>query len=262
MMRQADAGGSLGLWITKLHDDTPPSIMPQTFSRNRRPMLLPTALDMNSLVKHEQEYRSNPCSGPPWEISTVRTGVQIVQAMIYMSSNNLNFDRDIDDFLESVINHNMRWALKAILSPKSPTAEIFATRLLQSACRTNHPETVRLLLSVGADPNATRRHSDRPLFLALKNGCSTIVKLLLESGAEINPPRDLWWAFPEEDYLTIAVSSSNPVEMVQLLLAAGAAVSDSVLDRAARSDHIELVEMILDAAANDAQWIADCSMEK
>ena len=258
-MRQADAGGLLNSRITQFHDDTARSVMPHFLSdleRKRRYMQFPTVPDLTQLVKYEHGYQSNPSSGPTWEVSNVLTGVGIVQAMIYMSSNHLSSEYDMDHFLKFMIDRGLRWVLKVILSPKSPTSEIFATKLLQSACRNDDSEAIHLSLSFGADPNAQKPYWEGPLFLAVKDGYTSTVKLLIEHGAEINSSTEFSEKYPILDYLSTAMSLSNSFETVKLLLKAGAVVTTYALKAAVTSDNIELVEAMLDAEAHDVQRIS------
>ena len=252
IMRQVDAGGLFDLYLAR-------SVIPRFLSdleRKRGSMPFPAVSDLTQLVSHEHGYRSNASKGPTWEVSNVRTGVEIVQVMTFMSSNNLSFHDHIDHFLEFMIDRGLRWALKLILSPKSPTSEIFATKLLQSACRIDDSEAIHLFLSCGADPNAQNPYWESPLFLAVENGCISTVKLLIEHGAEIDPPTDLLKYYSVLDNRSEAVSSTNSIEMVQLLLKAGAVVTSRALTAAVASSNIELVEVMLDAEAHDVQRIS------
>jgi len=48
-------------------------------------------------------------------------------------------------------------------------------------------EMVRMLVSRGADVNATDNLGDTPLHIAARNGRGEIARALIESGAEVNP---------------------------------------------------------------------------
>ncbi len=60
---------------------------------------------------------------------------------------------------------------------------------LTHAVRKHQPEAVRVLLEWGADPDATEPGGWPPLLIAATNNDRTIVKLLLDAGAELNQPR-------------------------------------------------------------------------
>jgi ankyrin repeat protein len=113
-------------------------------------------------------------------------------------------------------------------------------------------ELIRMLLSAGADvnaPAANKRSTSRTaLQAAAKIGNIERVQLLLESGAEINAP-----GCP---VLSLALSSESCLQLVPLLLSAGADVNatgpgPSPLASAIRSKHRwEFVPMLLSAGAD------------
>ena len=60
---------------------------------------------------------------------------------------------------------------------------------LYVACQRQHLHLVRLLLSVGANPNGARPDKEAPLHVACQEGSSGAVDLLLKAGADITAKR-------------------------------------------------------------------------
>lgn len=168
-------------------------------------------------------------------ISTVLSGLEFIQASVYLSSNNLITIEYLAHFMDWINRINGRWILKALLMPRIPTTEMFATKLLPIAVRANDLEAVRFLLSVGGRPNTisvsgfffvgnpppTESYRS-PLCEAIRNNNVLIVKILLSYGAEINPiPLNLFY---NPTPLQEAMLLDNPRQIVEVLLAHGAKV--------------------------------------
>ena len=90
---------------------------------------------------------------------------------------------------------------------------------LDLAAHGGHSRSVRLLLDAGADPNAMQ-----PLFYAAQNGYLGPARLLLAAGADIN--------HPAESPLGRAVYRNRP-GMVKLLLESGAQLDPDIVSSAA-----------------------------
>ena len=109
---------------------------------------------------------------------------------------------------------------------------------------------VRLLLEAGADVNAAKADGATALMVAAFNGHSEVVRLLLEAGADKNAAR--------EDGVTalMAAPVAGHLEVVRLLLEAqadkNAAREDgsTALFVAAQSGHLEMVQLLLEAEAD------------
>ncbi len=124
-----------------------------------------------------------------------------------------------------------------------------ALLLLNVAAENGSPMAVKILLTCGADANATDRDSWTPLHHAARSGDLEIAKLLMEYGADIKAtstfgPPPLHWAV-----------SSNSLEVAQLLIDHGAEVraTDSSgrtpLHWAAMEGSLEVAQLLIDHGA-------------
>ena len=57
---------------------------------------------------------------------------------------------------------------------------------LHLACKQDNRETVKVMLSYGANPNAMNKHKQTPLHTASQGGCPELCQLLIEKGAKVN----------------------------------------------------------------------------
>ena len=156
--------------------------------------------------------------GESSDVSSFRTTSNAIQAILFLSSNNILERRDMDNVLGSIVNSNSRWILQSILSMKTPTTETFAANLLLSACKLDDSETVHLLLSTGVNANFRDLDRKSPLHYAVQHGSIAIVRALIKHGATVNSR--------VEDYVMTAMALRNPYEMVQHLLDEGAIVRE------------------------------------
>jgi hypothetical protein len=90
-----------------------------------------------------------------------------------------------------------------------------------AAASAGRPETVRMLLERGANPNARTKRNESALGDAATAGSEETVKMLLDRGAEVNV-RDIRGYSP---LLLAAGSDAMPAGIVKLLLAKGADVN-------------------------------------
>ncbi len=116
---------------------------------------------------------------------------------------------------------------------------------LLSACERGHPEIVKLLLEVGANPNFKSLEGLTPLAIASRQGNTEIAKLLLARGADIK-------ARTENGKTALNLASGRgQLDLVKLLLEnqadLGAADLDggTALTEAARHGHGEVVQFLL-----------------
>lgn len=201
---------------------------------------VPNLAAINAIVRDDQNNGFSSSEGNISGIPTVLTGIEFIQANIYLSSNSLLTLEHMGQFLDWINQVDGRWILKALLLPRLPTTEIFATNLLPCAARANDLEAVRFLLYVGASPNTANttlffphdspflksKPYESALCEAIRNGNISIVRLLLENGAEVNP----YFNHPFHGYTPLqeAILSTNASETVEILFKHGARV-DPVL---------------------------------
>ncbi|KAL8727753.1 MAG: hypothetical protein Q9181_005598 [Wetmoreana brouardii] len=216
------------------------------------------------------------------KISTVLTGAEFIQANIYMTCNNLITPEHVGGFLDWIYQVDGRWMLNALLSPRSPTTEIFAAKLLPCVVRNNDLEAARFLLSVGASATTpvggtwdwvplpteyvprTKPYRSA-LCEAIRNSNVSIVRLLLQSGAEVNPLQKSLNPTPLQE----AVLMADPAQMVDLLLKFGANVDPELIEEphplsfgvpspplilAVASGNIQTIQTIVKAGADISRW--------
>ncbi|OAP54807.1 hypothetical protein AYL99_11255 [Fonsecaea erecta] len=130
------------------------------------------------------------------------------------------------------------------------STEYYGTAL-QVASGEGHVEIVKLLLDSGADVNAPgKRYSDTALQAASAKGHVEIVKLLLDSGADVNAPGKRYGTALQ------MASAKGHVEIVKLLLDSGADVNApggyyaTALQMASAKGHVEIVKLLLDSGAD------------
>ena len=124
--------------------------------------------------------------------------------------------------------------------------------LHNAASRTSNPTIIRLLLEAGADPNAPDDYGSTPLHAAAYNDNSIVSSVLLDAGAQPNARDNRGWT-----PLHRAVRSENRLT-VSILLDGGADVNARAYDEqgrfplhlAAAQDDPMLVAMLLDAGAD------------
>lgn len=113
-------------------------------------------------------------------------------------------------------------------------------------------EEVRSLIEAGGDVNVKNKYGVSPLFMAAHNGNAEIVKLLLNSKADVNTTR-------ESDGITALLVASfiGNVDIVKILLTEKADVNVtrqtddvSAIWIAAQEGHSEIVKLLISAKAN------------
>ena len=88
---------------------------------------------------------------------------------------------------------------------------------LLAACKKNDVKTVALLITAGANVNLANKFGNTPLFFAVGNGHTEIVKLLIAKGADVNKADNKYGITP-----LYRASSKGHTEIVELLKLAGA----------------------------------------
>ena len=156
-------------------------------------------------------------------LSNTHLGIEVVQGILFRSSNNNLTDDVLDWFVKMIIQSNSRWILATLLKMQTPTVESFAQNVLESACRLDDRKIVNLLLSNGVDANGCRQYMRSPLSLAIRNGSPSTVEILIKYGAEVNTPF--------EDYIRTALTLRTPCTMLKVLITQGAVVNKSPLPK-------------------------------
>ena len=180
-------------------------------------------------------------------------------------------------------------SFRGTIDMQNPTAQIFASNLLVSAARLQELETVRALISLGADVNTSPDRYTQPtaLYEAVNQQDIHIVQALLQAGADLTAGFGVHYGI---SVFRKAISGKNNRDLVRLLLStrAGAALvasslgsmvlldavihgdpglvqvflaakaplnpedmtSMTALQAAAKGNNIEVVQILLDAGAN------------
>ncbi|CEJ89160.1 hypothetical protein VHEMI05020 [[Torrubiella] hemipterigena] len=79
---------------------------------------------------------------------------------------------------------------------------------------------MELLLQLGASPNTIGRLESSPVYLAIRNGTTAVLKVLLAYGAEVDKPGDVQWT-----PLMYVCANGGDIAKARLLLEAGANVN-------------------------------------
>lgn len=127
----------------------------------------------------------------------------------------------------------------------SPPGELQAQgehrEVLWAAIRTGDVKAVTAALDKGADVTAKNEIGITALWMAASKGDLPIVELLLKRGADVNARDAIWYQTP----LSSAVSSGQ-VDMVKVLLKAGAKDVDAALLVAAGQGRLPILRTILE----------------
>jgi len=120
---------------------------------------------------------------------------------------------------------------------------------LHYAVKKNDTRMVTILLQAHANPNVRTGWGETPLLNAIRNANSYLITALLDAGADVNTGN----AF-NETALGLAISARNQ-SLVKMLLDNGAAVTPSqgtspLIHAIRATASIEMVKMLLDAGAN------------
>ena len=146
-----------------------------------------------------------------------------------------------------------------------------ADTALHEAVGGNHADVVQVLIDAGADIEKKDSEGRTPLLLACEEGYLDTVKVLVRAGA------DLRVTDSNGDTCLIAASSEGHTETVRYLVDLGQVDADQVggqysttaLHKAVGGDHVDVVQVLIDAGADiekkDASWysplLLDCSSD-
>ena len=122
---------------------------------------------------------------------------------------------------DAIRYNNMTWFNEALVNGADIRARDSGGKTtLARACKSNRPEIVRHLLNSGVPPDIGSDDSSTPIPEAVSHDSYlTVLKLLLDAGADVNPP-GLWYRTP----LMIA-AENNALEIAKTLIEAGANLS-------------------------------------
>ena len=121
--------------------------------------------------------------------SLVTASIQLLRYAVFLSSNNLLDDSQMDKLLNWMIKMNQCFLIKRLVRIRTPTLEIFQSQLLLSATRLQEIEMVLFVLAYRVDVNTPAL--DVPittaLYMATAKQDVRLVRLLLNAGADPNP---------------------------------------------------------------------------
>ena len=117
---------------------------------------------------------------------------------------------------------------------------------MEAAIYCDHTAIARLLISAGADPNASQGYFEGPLMTAIVKDRGDIVKLLLENGAKPNSKR------LSSNSALLEACGRGQSSIVRLLLEAGAnpdayseKAGNNPVETATRNNYPEVVSLLL-----------------
>ncbi|RSL89694.1 hypothetical protein CDV31_015819 [Fusarium ambrosium] len=202
-------------------------------------------------------------------LSEAQPFLQVVQRVIYLSSNNLLSDKQTDNFLEWVTESGNIWAFKEIINRKESTCQAFACQLLLNAIRLRNEELVSAILTRDARPENDNALPEDAIQTAVCSGNSGIVQLLLDHltavntsdssrqvGQYLNSENTGRYEQFEDAFPLSSAIRYGDITMVRSLLDAGADVNymasstTSALHVAVEEECLEMVEILLQAGAD------------
>lgn len=179
-----------------------------------------------------------------------------LQIYVYLASNNLLSEFSAEELVLLIAKTNAYSMLKKLLEPVTTTIEIFMSTLLVSAAAMGEAKICRVLIEAGADMDAHSGQTMRttPLHQAISYGQAECARMILEAGADPNLVVD--GKTPLHNACSYSRCSPK-FEIADLLLQHGAQVNppqDSArltpLQLAVRTDNPELVQLFLDKGAD------------
>ncbi|KAL2036493.1 hypothetical protein N7G274_010759 [Stereocaulon virgatum] len=189
----------------------------------------------------------------PFELDTV---LQLVRSAVYLSSNNLLSDTEVDELVKWMIRSGTQWALEDFFDLKTLTTEIFGSTIFVSAARLGCMDIVRTLIAKTIDVDVLSGYGSRRTALeeAVRNQHPRIVKLLLDEGASLARKNRI-----PGSLLHDALAGSHSIEIVEMLINKGIDVNDPIMLKkygctalvyAAERHDLVMVRMLLGAGAN------------
>ena len=135
-----------------------------------------------------------------------------VRYFVYLSSNNLLDSERIDKLVEWMVKSKTQWLLEPLLDLRTPSTEIFGSKIFVSAAKLGEVEVVRSLIARGIDVDASAGPGRTALAQAVRWHHPRVVELLLVRGAELNTKLT-----SEMSILVDALKGPHTVEMLTML---------------------------------------------
>ena len=215
--------------------------------------LLPSAAQLHSMIIGDQEDDPISLRQYHWTLSSALTGLDLVRATIFLSSNNMFDSRQMDKFLWWIEDINGQWLLKSVLSTQTLATEIFTNNLLKSASKIGNLEAIRSLLKLKVNATVREEFLRTAMSEATMNGNISLVEILLDGGAEVNPRQEFDF---ECTPLGHAIELWRHTKLPYMLLNAEAPLDKwsyrhgTALQIAAAKNHTALVWILLDKGFN------------
>ncbi|KAF7557397.1 hypothetical protein G7Z17_g636 [Cylindrodendrum hubeiense] len=284
--------------IAKLARDNAPSDL---LMSTRPDLAISLAKDVFGfpLNRDDRVERHNTYLSDIFEKVSPQPLIQVLQWVIYLSSNGLLSNEKMDDFLERVIKNDNQPFLEYTLQVKGPTVRAFLPKLILSAIRIGNASLVKILLNQEVSPNSVESNftGHTALQTAIVAGNVAIVQLLLERGADANGtgagpfknvrplnlifssrfrPSQLMGRLPEmlinadKRFHFSQAASLDHITLVKLLIEAGANVNECSGDlacplwQAVNFNNIELVRLLIEAGAdvNNIMMGQSCALQE
>jgi ankyrin repeat protein len=173
-------------------------------------------------------------------------------ASYFLSNNTLNEERT-DKFLQWAIEKRPKELFKSLFAIKTPTVDAFSEKILESVARTGNASILQLLIDCGLDVRFIAGiRGGRYLQLSIYHSRVDVAHLLLDNGADVNPPLgEDPYNYPPLHQATL----EGYDEITSRLLEAGAKVDTKVdnctpLTCAVTAGHIDIVRQLLQAGAD------------
>ncbi|PMD31386.1 ankyrin, partial [Hyaloscypha variabilis F] len=173
-------------------------------------------------------------------------------ASYFLSNNTLN-EKRTDEFLEWAIEKRPKELFKSLFAIETPTVDAFSERILESVARSGNASILQLFIECGLDVRyLTGISGGRYLQLSLYNGSVDVAHLLLDNGADVNPPLG---ENPHNSPPLLLATMKDYDEITSRLLEADAEVNTMVngctaLSYAILGGSVDLVGQLLQAGAD------------
>jgi len=176
-------------------------------------------------------------------------GFRVVATMMVVVLGSVRADSTNKDLFEAVRNGNLTFLRRHISSTNANAREARGVTLLMHAAAFGSAETVRLLLESGADVNAKNDFSATALLWAARD--TEKARVLIEHGADVNAQSK-----QGRTPLMMAVQRDGGSDVVALMLAKGAAINakdsrgDTALSLAAAVGDVETMRLLMAKGAD------------